>query len=345
MKQRQIELFPDLPGDKKLLSDLSEFSAEFHPEKNGQKQPDDFTRASTESIWWLCQRGHEWQAPISNRTRLGNGCPYCAGMLPTAQNNLAIANPLLCKEWDYQKNNNGPEHFTPRSKTKVWWRCNKGHGWQAVIGNRNSAKNTIMRRCPYCANKKICGDNNFAYVYPEAAKEWHPDNNRKPEELLALSDNKVLWRCSHGHTWKATLRNRARSIHGCPECFKEVRGEAYRKATKHYNLQTENPTVCKEWHYEKNEKSPSYYMPASNDIVWWICGQGHEWQSGIYSEKRAKVGDALRGGISWRCSDAVNSLPRKGYATCKRLPSPNCPIHRDLAPTHSLMFCAMARAN
>ena len=33
------------------------------------------------------------------------------------------------------------------------------------------------------------------------------------------------------------------------------------------------------------------------------------------SEKRAKVGDALRGGISWRCSDAVNSQPRKGYAT------------------------------
>ena len=31
------------------------------------------------------------------------------------------------------------------------------------------------------------------------------------------------------------------------------------------------------------------------------------------AEKRAKVGDALRGGISWRCSDAVNSQPRKGY--------------------------------
>ena len=33
-----------------------------------------------------------------------------------------------------------------------------------------------------------------------------------------------------------------------------------------------------------------------------------------YTEKRAKVGDALRGGISWRCSRAVNSQPRKGYA-------------------------------
>ncbi|KPQ06217.1 MAG: hypothetical protein HLUCCA12_12265, partial [Rhodobacteraceae bacterium HLUCCA12] len=32
-------------------------------------------------------------------------------------------------------------------------------------------------------------------------------------------------------------------------------------------------------------------------------------------EKRAKVGDALRGGISRRCRVAVNSLLRKGYAT------------------------------
>jgi hypothetical protein len=48
---------------------------------------------------------------------------------------------------------------------------------------------------------------------------------------------------------------------------------------------------------------------------------------GVFVEKRAKVGDALRGGISRRCSDAVNSLLRKGYATCRRLPLPRCQIH------------------
>ena len=53
----------------------------------------------------------------------------------------------------------------------------------------------------------------------------------------------------------------------------------------------------------------------------------------IIREKRAKVGDALRVGISWRCSDAVDSLPRNGYATCQRLPSPSCPIHRVIHPT------------
>jgi len=66
---------------------------------------------------------------------------------------------------------------------------------------------------------------------------------------------------------------------------------------------------------------------------------------GRADEKRAKVGDALRGGISWRCSDAVDSLPRKGYATCQRLPSPSCPIHRVIHPTPSPTSCAMGLAS
>ncbi len=50
-------------------------------------------------------------------------------------------------------------------------------------------------------------------------------------------------------------------------------------------------------------------------------------------EKRANVGDALGGGMSRRCSDAVNSLPIKGYATCQTLPLQGCPIHPDFALT------------
>lgn len=283
MNKRQLELFPNLEGDKKLLSDLPEFVAEFHPQKNTPKTPNDFTRATTESVWWLCEKGHEWQSPIGNRTRLGNGCPYCSGMLPTARNNLAIANPSLCEEWNYEKNDEIPQHFTPRSKAKVWWRCKKGHEWPAAIGNRNSAENTIMRGCPYCSNKKVCNDNNFGHLHPELSKEWHPENQSKPNEVLASSNKKVLWRCVDGHTWRVSPLNRIRQVYGCPQCSQGLRGDRYRKATERLNLETANPTVCREWNYNKNEKPPSYYMPASNDVVWWICVKGHEWQSRIYS--------------------------------------------------------------
>nr|WP_255014111.1 transposase [Roseovarius sp. M141] len=67
--------------------------------------------------------------------------------------------------------------------------------------------------------------------------------------------------------------------------------------------------------------------------------------SGIRGENRAKVGDALRGGISWRCRVAVNSQPRKGYATCQRIPSPNCPIHWVFHPIRSPTSSVMAHAS
>jgi hypothetical protein len=64
-----------------------------------------------------------------------------------------------------------------------------------------------------------------------------------------------------------------------------------------------------------------------DEVVVPIKGRKH------WLEKRAKVGDALRGGISWRCLSAVNSQPRKGYATCRKIPSPPCLIHPDFLRT------------
>ena len=61
--------------------------------------------------------------------------------------------------------------------------------------------------------------------------------------------------------------------------------------------------------------------------------EGIDWRLPQRREKRAKDGDVLRGGISWRCSDAVNSLQRKVYATCQRLPLPRCLIHPDVPRT------------
>ena len=80
-------------------------------------------------------------------------------------------------------------------------------------------------------------------------------------------------------------------------------------------------------------------LPQHSGPVDWLAG------ASMMMEKRAKVGDALMGGISWRCRVAVNSLLRKGYATCQRLPSPTFPIHLDLALTRLLMSFARERAS
>ena len=52
---------------------------------------------------------------------------------------------------------------------------------------------------------------------------------------------------------------------------------------KGYNdLQAVNPSLTKEWNYEKNNGlTPVDVTPNSHKKVWWKCGNGHEWQAAI----------------------------------------------------------------
>ena len=55
--------------------------------------PHQVTRASNKKVGWKCRKpecGHEWLAQVKNRTGRGDGCPACAGKVPTATNNFAV---------------------------------------------------------------------------------------------------------------------------------------------------------------------------------------------------------------------------------------------------------------
>ncbi|MBQ9756227.1 MAG: zinc-ribbon domain-containing protein, partial [Clostridia bacterium] len=53
-------------------------------------------------------------------------------------NDLSTLNPVLAKEWNHERNGVlKPENVLPNSDKKVWWKCDKGHEWQATISNRN----------------------------------------------------------------------------------------------------------------------------------------------------------------------------------------------------------------
>lgn len=73
-----------------------------------------------------------------------------------AQRNLLKANafiiqyPELREEWDYEKNEALlPDYFSRGSSVKVWWKCKKGHSWQASIANRCRGTG-----CPDCFAEK-----------------------------------------------------------------------------------------------------------------------------------------------------------------------------------------------
>ena len=130
-----------------LLTEQPELCSEWHPTLN-ENPPEFYMPRSMDKVWWQCENGHEWKAAIDSRTR-GNGCKYCAGQAATAERNFEVMFPDTAKEWDYDKNENKPNEYTPYSNRKVWWKCPKGHSYETVIYNRAKGGG-----CPKCTHQQ-----------------------------------------------------------------------------------------------------------------------------------------------------------------------------------------------
>ena len=279
--QEFIRIWNMLPSpflELSLESLNTSLAKEWHPTKNGSLTPKDVTIGTGKKVWWLCSKGHEWEAVIGSRNN-GLGCPYCSNKKVNDENCLQTINPTLAKEWHPTKNHDlSPNDVTANSNKKVWWLCSKGHEWEAIISTRNKGSN-----CPYCSSHKVNDENCLQTVNPKLAKEWHPTKNPNlsPSDVTAGSNKKVWWQCSKGHEWEATVCNRNKG-RNCPYC-------SGRKVNEENCLQTVNPTLAKEWHHTKNGSlTPKNITAGSNKRVWWLCAKGHEWESTVSDRSRGQ---------------------------------------------------------
>jgi len=247
---------------------------EWHPMKNGNLTPKDFTPSSGQKVWWICDKKHEWSAKIDSRAH-GTGCPYCAGQSICRDNCLQTKNPKLSKEWNLTKNGNlTPNDITPGCSKKVWWKCKNGHEWQAIVRSRVKGAG-----CPFCIGLFASEEKNLQVLNPKLAKDWHPvkNGNLTPKDVLPYSKDRVWWRCQKAHDWQATVASRTRGK-GCPYC-------AGKLVSKDRNLKVLNPKLAEEWHPTKNGAlTPENILPGSNKKVWWQCKKGHDWKAYVFGK-------------------------------------------------------------
>ena len=121
---------------KKLLSEFPELIKEWHPTKNEDLSPEQFTFGSNKKVWWVCPKGHDYDVEIKSRSskRQGN-CPYCSGKRVGDDNNLEFLFPKIAAEWHPTKNGDlKPEEFTVGSGKKIWWICSKGQDLPCLYG-------------------------------------------------------------------------------------------------------------------------------------------------------------------------------------------------------------------
>ena len=127
----------------------------------------------------------------------------------------------MLKEWDYEKNIVNPDEVSRGTRDKVWWKCDKGHSYEANIPNRIKGTG-----CPYCAgNKILVGYNDLANTHPEILEKWNYEKNEEmgitPNNVSKSYSKKVWWKCDKGHSYLREIYNQRKGYGKCPICRKE----------------------------------------------------------------------------------------------------------------------------
>ena len=157
-----------------LATTFPAVAAQWHPTKNGGVTPDQVVAGTQDMVWWKCAGGrdHEWRAQVASRTRIGTGCPFCAGQRASSTSSLAAVAPAVAREWHSIKNGETtPPDVTAGTPKKYWWCCAAGHEWLAQVRTR-------ARRgygCPICARSRT-----------KARSRRQPDRVRRPSPATTL---------------------------------------------------------------------------------------------------------------------------------------------------------------
>ena len=287
----EILEYKTLRIEDSLQYQYPEIAKEWHPTKNGKLTPDLFVPGSAEPVWWKCPVcGNEWQAPIVNRTK-GHGCDKCAMpvRMKTRRSNIlskrgSIDKEWCLKDWDYEENEYGPEHYTNGSGEVVNWKCHKcGYKWKAAIVDRTRED---RGSCPLCSGKTIVkGVNDLPTISPELMKEWDYENNKgiDPTKEGRGSHREVYWKCHKcGYKWKAQIYNRVNGK-GCPCCANRVVVPGIN------DLATTDPDLAAEWHPTLNILKPTEVTRGQSKKIYWICSKcGNVWQDTLNHRSRGR---------------------------------------------------------
>ena len=185
-------------------------------------------------------------------------------------NDLASQFPEIAKEADGWE----PSNMHAGCHQSAKWKCKEGHSWEACVNKR-----TVRGQgCPYCSGRRvITGLNDLKTKFPELAVEadgWDPSKEK------AFSNKKFGWKCSKGHSWTATIANRANG-RGCPFC-------SNRKVKVGFNdLKSQYPLIAA----EADNWDPETITPGSNKLMPWKCIQyEHSWETRVVDRTRKGYG-------------------------------------------------------
>lgn len=157
------------------------------------------------------------------------------------------------------------------SNDKAWWVCKKHNvEYETTIYYKIRNPNS----CSVCNGSKVfAGINDLEFVFPEIAKEWHPNkNNSSPSEVKYTSSKKAWWMCKNGHEWETRISHRthSKSQSNCPQC--NIGG------AKPVEVISDKDDDLKKMFVSSPNGDANSVSRKSSVKALWKCQKDHQWQ-------------------------------------------------------------------
>lgn len=251
-------------------------------ERNTNCSPSQISATSAMKVWWKCDKGHSTTTSVKAKADRKKGF-YCSECL--RETRVFLKDHPLSEELDAERNTLlSCGEVGIQSPSKLWWKCDKGHSWEASVKNR-----FYGRGCPACAYevgtywKRI--EKPLAETHPGVLSLWDAEENEKhgldPSVLTAGSRLKAHWKCSKEHTWTARV-SKMKDSHAerfaCPVCSNRVIIAGVNDfLTTHSHLATLTVVAS---------DSDVLLGPGSNELLTFKCDKGHVFKSRVSDQTR-----------------------------------------------------------
>ena len=267
-----------IKSETDLATTNPEIAAEWHPSKNGDLLPSMVSLGTHRKVWWMCSKGHEWQAAICNRRK--NGCPICSGEARTSFPEQTILFYFRQVTTAHSRIQIKPriEIDVYLSELKIGIEYDGAFYHKGALSEeREQRKQGALSQLDISlfrvkeVDTSVIPDDTAQIIYCKQ----HPNFLELSAVIVKLFDrvNKLI-----GSSFAVDIdvaRDRGKIY------AQYVQGE------KDNSLFEVNPEIAAQWHPYRNETLTPHMVTAnSNKTVWWQCGNGHEWQAVVSSRNR-----------------------------------------------------------
>ena len=258
-------------GENDLATVRPDILGEWDFNKNDSKLPSDFTKNSNEKIWWKCSVcGNSWKASITNRTNHDSGCPKCSRHNRTSFPEQALLyyikkiypNVLNSYTDIFYPSQRELDIFIPELSIGIEY---DGKAWHSDNRSQKVGKEKYL----------VCKENSIKLIRVSEDSETNIEDcdffvfrNGSDDKSLDVVIEKVI----------SLISKRKLEINS----FKDRNSimKQYITVIKNKSIAIQHPESISEWDLDKNDGvTPDMVNASSNNKFWWICRNGHSYQS------------------------------------------------------------------